>query len=116
MLLNLSNHPSSNWSKAQLDLAIECYKEVVDLPFPHIDPDATTDEVTMLAEDYFGKIKTYDAHTVHLMGEHTFCYILANMLRDHGIPCIASTTKRIVEELDSQKIATFEFVQFRIYY
>lgn len=32
-----------------------------------------------------------------------------------GIPCIASTTERIAEERDGQKVVTFRFVQFRGY-
>lgn len=49
------------------------------------------------------------------MGEMTFTYALVNLLKDAGIKCIASTTKRNVEEIDGKQVSTFQFVQFREY-
>jgi hypothetical protein len=56
-----------------------------------------------------------DPQAVHLMGEMTFTFRLVTMLQAAGIPCIASTTHRTVEERDGKKIVQFEFVQFRPY-
>lgn len=115
MLLNLSNHPSSKWTPAQLSAAIEQYGSVEDWPFPNIAPEATVDDIRLLAEQYTDKIRRADPMAVHLMGEMTFTFRLVTMLQAVGIPCIASTTHRTVEERDGKKIVLFEFVQFRHY-
>ena len=33
MFLNLSNHPSANWSQEQTEAAMRLYGEIVDLPW-----------------------------------------------------------------------------------
>lgn len=115
MLLNLSNHPSADWSEAQCQAATAQYGSVLDLPFPNIPPDATADEVRLLAAQYEVKIRQLNPAAVHLMGEMTFTYALVQRLQAIGIPCIASTTERIAEEREGQKIVRFQFVQFRPY-
>ena len=52
MLINLSNHPSSNWGEKQKQSAIAQYNEIVDIPFPQIAPAATIEDVLELAEEY----------------------------------------------------------------
>ncbi|HAY71603.1 MAG TPA: hypothetical protein DCX89_06905 [Saprospirales bacterium] len=116
MLINLSNHPFSSWPENQQQAAIKQYGEVTDLPFPHIDPSADHDQVLMLAEDHLSKIRKMPPATVHLMGELTFCFILAGLLRKDGIPCVSSTTRREVVMHHNVKTAVFEFVKFRPYY
>lgn len=115
MLLNLSNHPSPTWPEAQMQAAMEQYGSVQDMPFPNISPDATADEVRRLAEQYEVKVRQADPAAVHLMGEMTFTFALVQRLQAIGIPCLASTTERIAEEREGQKIVTFRFVQFRNY-
>lgn len=119
MLINLSNHPSSKWSDKQKGLAEFLFGEIVDMQFPNIDPHANEEEVQLLADKYFGELLTIINNpddVVHIMGEQTFCYYLINKLRDFGIKCLASTTERIVEERDGQKISRFEFARFRYYF
>jgi hypothetical protein len=135
MLLNLSNHPSANWSEEQLQTAIELFGRVEDLPFPHIDPKAGKDEIKKLASHYFNQIKELSETeklqraqtddgvfsgeskvTVHLMGELTFCFALLKMLQSANIKCVASTTERqVIQEKDGRKTVQFQFVQFREY-
>lgn len=115
MLLNLSNHPSASWSAAQLQAATSLYGAIEDLPFPAIPPDAEALQVQQLAQEYFEQVTARRPAAVHLMGEMTFTFHLVQLLREAGIPCIASTTERIAEERDGQKIVTFRFVQFRNY-
>lgn len=118
LFLNLSNHSSDKWSKAQLDAA-RAYGEVVDMPFPEIDPGATTEEIHRLAEEYAEEIscKYPDCDlTVHLMGEMTFCFRLVTLLHARGVRCVASTTQRKTSELpDGTKESIFEFEAFREY-
>ena len=118
MLLNLSNHPSLNWSSTQLSAAQEAYGGVTDLPFPAIDPTWTKQEIQTLAEQYVATILGMSPvpEAVHLMGELTFSFALVKLLKARGITCVASTARRqVVEKAPGHKEAIFEFVQFRAY-
>jgi hypothetical protein len=127
MLINLSNHPSAKWGEKQKQEAIKQYQEIVDMPFPEIAPEAGIEEVLKRAEEYTKKIigklgytniKTFDTNTnaVHIMGEMTFTHNVVRFLGHNAITCLASTTKRTVnEEANGQKTSVFEFVQFRPY-
>jgi len=120
MLLNLSNHPSAAWPEGQRGAAIDQYGEIRDLPFPQIPPEADTDGVRRMVEDYEGRIRQlaaeYPGLTVHLMGELTFTHLLVNRLQEAGIPCVASTSERIViQEAGGKKVSQFNFIRFRNY-
>ncbi len=121
MLINLSNHPSNKWSQKQLKTALKKYKSVTDLPFPNISPYSSTSQVITKAKKYLLKVIKLlndfkgENNAVHLMGEFTFVYHLTNMLKQKKIKVVASTTERIVEESNGNKIVTFKFVRFREY-
>lgn len=117
MLINLSNHPSVNWSKEQTELAIAQFGSIKDMPFPNVPPDATTEQVCELAKSFLEKIKNTPSVTaVHLMGEMTFIVALTRLLQLEGIKVVCSTTERIVlEEKDGKKTMQFQFCQFREY-
>ena len=118
LFLNLSNHSSDKWGEAQLDAA-RAYGKVVDMPFPEIDPEATTEEIYILAEEYAEEITSrYPDRdlTVHIMGEMTFCFRLVTLLHARGVRCVASTTQRKTSELEGgKKESIFEFQEFREY-
>jgi hypothetical protein len=121
MLINLSNHPSNQWSDKQFKTAIKKFKSVYDLPFPHISPKANSKQVKIKAGKYFERVLRIlksskdKSNAVHLMGELTFVYQLTQMLKRKNITVIASTTDRIVDEQNEKKIVTFNFVRFREY-
>jgi hypothetical protein len=115
MLLNLSNHPSQNWTTKQLVTAKNTYGRLLDMRFPNIPPELLGNELDDLVEEYLLAILKDKPKAVHLMGEMTFTFRLVTRLKAAGIACIASTTNRIVEERDGKKIVQFEFVQFRAY-
>lgn len=124
MLINLSNHPSANWSEEQIEAAKLQFDEIVDLQFPQINPHWNLEQVEEFAGEFFMdflkdcEFGKYDKKnlTVHIMGELTFCYLMINMFKIKNIKCVASTTERIViEEIDGKKTAQFRFVQFRDY-
>ena len=118
MLLNLSNHPSFSWSAGQLNAAQQEYGTITDWAFPLIDPYWTSKEVQALAVQYHTDITklTPLPLAVHLMGEMTFCCTLVQLLQSQGMCCIASTTRRLVQEkAPGHKEVHFEFVQFRDY-
>ena len=116
MLLNLSNHPTQRWTDLQRHTAQQHYGTTEDLPFPRIPPEATEAELNRLVDDYFQRIRERNPSAVHLMGEMTFTYRLVHRLKTElGLPVVASTTERTVEERDGKKIVQFQFVQFRSY-
>jgi hypothetical protein len=121
MLINLSNHPSNQWSGKQFKAATKKFKSVYDLPFPHISPKANSKQVELKAKKYYEKILSLlksskdKSNAVHLMGEMTFVFQLTQVLKKNNIKVIASTTDRIVEEKNGKKIVTFNFVRFREY-
>lgn len=125
MLINLSNHPSEKWDEKQSALALERYGSVLDIPFPSVNPEATEEEIAMLAKEYFKRVATiFDecanepkTNAVHIQGEFIFVYALVTMLLQSGIKCVASTTQRRVEqEKAGKKVSVFEFVKFREYF
>lgn len=116
MLLNLSNHPSNQWGKAQQKAALDQYDKIEDLPFPSIDPESSSSAIQQLAMDYCQRIMLLQPQAVHVMGEMTFTYTLVQLLQKQGIHCIASTSQRkILIEVSGQKTVLFEFEQFREY-
>ena len=119
MLINLSNHPLSQWSEQQIGLAKQ-YGKIVDLPFPEVDPEGDETYIEQLAEEYVQKIlsmtSTPEEVSVHIMGEMTLTYAIVQKLQAHHIQCVASTTRRIVTlREDNTKEVKFDFAKFRSY-
>ena len=119
MFINLTNHPSANWSCLQREEALR-FGKIVDMPFPVILPNASSVEVQLLAETYVSKVMEEmmqeQCIVVHIMGEMTFTYKVVSLLKEEGITCLASTTERnVIIEPDGKKISEFTFVQFREY-
>ncbi len=48
MLINLSNHPLSNWSEKQRQAAEQQFGQIVNLPFPTVPTDADLAQVILL--------------------------------------------------------------------
>ena len=92
------------------------YGEVVDIPFPHINPEWELSEVAALVEEHLGKIASLQPAAVHIMGEFSFCFLMVNRLKSMGTPAIMSTTSRKVTEENGKKIVQFDFVRFRKYF
>lgn len=118
MLINFSNHPSRYWDHKQIE-ASQHYGELIDMLFPQIAPNATVEELQMLAEKCVQQIVSQAAPqtiTVHIMGEMTFTYMVVSKLKEMGIRCIASTTERKTSyNADGTKLSAFSFVKFREY-
>ena len=115
MLLNLSNHPTSKWAPEQRRAAEVRYGGIKDMAFPRVPPEAGEAELDRMAGQFFKKIKKMTPAAVHVMGEMTFTHRLVCLLKGAGVPCIASTTDRIVEEREGKKVVQFRFVRFRAY-
>lgn len=120
MLINLSNHPSANWSIEQTGAAHKLFGEIVDLPFPVVNPTDDEIQISKLASDMVCKVLQLAAGEtpvfVHLMGEMTLTFTLVAALQRKGISCVASTTRRVTIETEpGVKQSFFQFVRFRNY-
>lgn len=113
MLLNLSNHPSANWTPEQLDAAGGA---VVDMTFPQVDPVGNETYIENLANEYLQMVLAMtNISAVHIMGEMNFTFALVNKLKVVGVKCVASTTQREIVETNGVKISKFKFIRFREY-
>ncbi len=120
MLINLSNHPSSQWPKKQLQ-AGKYFGDIIDLEFPVVDPAGDTAYIQLLAVECAENVKSilkniyYQDNVVHVMGEPTLVYHIVQLLKQLDIRCLASTTTRQSVENDGIKTSKFSFCQFREY-
>lgn len=122
VFINLSNHSSSKWAPEQIQAAQNLGGEIEDIAFPQIDPEASTEEIEQLAQQFHNEIA--DKHfgdngiVVHVMGEMTFVAAFLNAARESGVmTCVCSTTKRdtVEDPTTGTKTSVFRFIQFREY-
>ena len=134
MFINISNHPFPAWSDLQRDAAMKLGGDIVDLPFPLIDPEMGTEQLDILVDQYYGKImemlrsgkntpcqeNTDTRSAVMVQGEYTFVYRLVKRLEQKGILCVSACSRREVEEERKGdtvvKKSLFQFLQFRRYF
>lgn len=119
VFINLTNHPSSKWSEKQLAAAKE-YGEVIDIPFPVIDPYADSAEIDRAVDEYFSKITKYDSPTVLIQGEFIFTYRMISRLKENGIKTVAGCSIRQSSEVIdadgvTNKKVRFDFIAFKEY-
>lgn len=117
LFINISNHPSDKWSAAQKAAA---GVEIVDIPFPNVDPNLGEDELDELADNVMKQVqevgKNHCPLTAHVMGEMTLTMRLIEKLKNIGVTCVAATTNRnVVDNPDGTRTVTFNFVRFRKY-
>ena len=114
IFINFSNHPSGRWDVKQKK-ASEQYGRIEDLSFPMVSAQASREEVSMLAQDYYRKIMEHHPVAVMCQGEFTLCFQVVELLKQAGIPVLAACSERRVTEKDGKKIVEFEFQQYREY-
>ena len=130
MLINFTNHPSQNWGDAQKNAAVEMYGEILDLPFPDVDPCYGTPELLELGKEYENKMLRMIREAgqgqasgkkcaVLCQGEFTLSFVVIRLLQKEGIEVITATSQRqVVETVEdgiTKKTAIFSFVRFRSY-
>lgn len=119
MFINFSNHSSDRWPKEQREKAKEMGEEIVDIAFPNVKPEFTTQDIQNIAQQYVEKICRMKPDVVMCQGEVTLCYCAVTLLKRKGIKVVAATTIRESREIkkgDSiKKIAMFKFSGFREY-
>ena len=119
MLLNCTNHPYEIWNKPQREAAA-AYGDVVDLPFPAVDPHASPEELRRLVREYGRRIMALHPDTVLAAGEFTFLFMLVDLLLRNRIPVICTCSGRMTRETknpdgSNSKEVLFVFEGFREY-
>ena len=119
MFINLSNHPQTSWCEEQKNAASK-YGEIVDLPFPAIDPHWNSEQINEQVDLYEKKILGMPDPTVMLQGEFIFTYRLTCRLKARGIKVVAGCSeRRVVEETGEHGELVsrhqFAFVKFAEY-
>ena len=121
MLVNVSNHPHLKWTKKQQKEAQVMFGEVVDYPFPQINPFITSEEVDGLVEKCIRTILSFEnTPDVMVQGEYVLTYRLVDTLKKLNIRCFAAESVRYVEEVDDEqgdpiKVSFFKFQKFLEY-
>ena len=119
MLINCSNHPSHLWAAPQ-KAAADGYGEILDLPFPQVDPRLEAEALRPLVDTYAEKIENLKADAVFVAGEFTFLFMLVDRLLKDGVRVICACSRRdTVESLRAdgsiEKKSVFVFERFRDY-
>ena len=119
MLINLSNHPSDQWSEKQR-ICAAVYGEILDMRFPQIDPCATSEDIDELVGSCYERIMAHGKPAVMLQGEYIFTYRLVTRLKAAGITVLAGcsarrTTEYVDEAGKTIKKSEFEFMGFKEY-
>ena len=124
IFINVSNHPSDKWSKAQTEAAKEHYIDcrIIDVKFPNVPSAANRTEIVEIAKSVEKQVSEIcdreQAVNVRAMvqGEMTLTFALVQVLVARSIRCYAGCSERISKiNTDGSKTASFEFVQFRPY-
>lgn len=117
LFLNLTNHPSARWEPAQRQAALALADEIVDHPFPPVDPAAGLErlerEAGALVDDIVRRWGDRARHAL-VQGEFVMTTLLVQGLQRLGVTCHAATTERLVAAADGQ-VRRFRFVRLRLY-
>lgn len=121
--VNVSNHPISKWSESQLKAAKELCGggELIDFPFPQVDPNLEGDQLCKLAEKVAREVCALvpeQCACIHIMGETSMVFQLMLLLMKKGHNIYVSTTERkAIEEVKPDgsvaKYSIFNFTRFR---
>lgn len=119
VFINCSNHPSERWGERQREEA-EKYGEIVDVPFPEVDPAWPEERIGEEAENICRKICQYNVAAVMCQGEFTLSYAIVSRLKERGIPVFAAcSSRKAVETVNpdgsTRKEVLFCFERFRRY-
>ncbi len=120
VFVNLSNHPSNLWSEKQKSAVQSYADEIIDIPFPGVDPEIGPDEIALIGDQFINQILSLPTAAVMCQGEFSLSYYIVRQLEKHGIVCLAACSRRNVlektlEDGRTLKETVFEFVRFREY-
>ncbi len=91
------------------------YGEIIDVPFPTVDPQGDEGYIEGLAERYLRRILQLHPYVVLCQGEFCLAYRIITKLHESGIMVLAACSERVVKEAGQKKEVMFAFSQFRRY-
>lgn len=112
VFVNLTNHPSKAWDRAQIDAA-EKYGQIVDLPFPKVASDKDEEYIKALSDKCVEKVMELNPAAVLCQGEFTLVYRIVSELRRRDVTVLAACSERRVVEKGNEKVSVFCFDRFR---
>ena len=119
IFVNHTNHPSAHWGREQT-VAAQTFGEIVDVPFPAVSPQSTSEEIREFVQSNAEKILATKPAVVLCQGEFNYTFAMVERLKNFGVTVVAATTERVSHEEilpdgTTQRVATFNFVRFREY-
>lgn len=117
--VNFSNHRSEYWNETQKKAAKE-WGNIIDVPFPKVDAEASEDEIARLAEKSVQEIMKHTPNAVMCQGEFTLTYAVIQRLKERNVQVVSAcsereTTEEYFNDGTSLKHSEFHFVRFRRY-
>lgn len=112
--VNFTNHPSSQWEEKQIKAAQQ-YGEIVDVPFPAVDPLGDEVYIEKLAGQYVERIMELQPRFVLCQGEFCLTFKIVEKLKANHIEVAAACSERRVKEEGNRKEVVFVFEHFRKY-
>ena len=119
IFINHTNHKSTQWSAEQV-AAAELYGKIIDVPFPEVPPNFSSEEVRAMVLKNLQEILKLSPVAVLCQGEFNYTVAMVEELKKNKIPVMAATSQRAVSEIveadgSTKKISVFQFVRFREY-
>ena len=119
IFVNHTNHPSTHWGREQT-AAAQTFGEIVDVPFPAVNPQSTSEEICELVQSNAEKILEFEPAAVLCQGEFNYTFAMVERLKNFGVTVVAATTERVSHEEilpdgSTRQVSTFNFVRFREY-
>lgn len=117
VFINHTNHPAEKWQDNQR-LAAEKYGRIVDLAFPIVPSEESSQQVQERALKMAEKIVAMEPAAVLCQGEFSYTFTLVDALLKQGIKVLTACSERVVrewvdEEGHQHRDAVFQFHQFR---
>ncbi len=109
--LNISNHPRSEWCASQLEAAQDLAPQILDIPFPQVEPKLSDKKFDKLVKTFFEDLDKQglierSSHAM-VMGDFAMTFALVERLKKANIECWVTTSDR----RDANQL--FQFGQFR---
>ena len=115
LFINFSNHPSDTWTTPQTSAALAYADQIIDIPFPAVDPTMDERGIYDLADKMTSEIMTMNPAAVLCQGEFGLCFSVVRRLQKAGVQVLYACSERKVRVEGSTKTVQFDFVKFRRY-